>query len=276
MKKDSLLYDYIIKNFPYAIHLNHTCEYSDKEIKGAMRVLEADFKYFKDADRDFVIQSFACLIKSVNANKAYLEGWDENEFQKKGESWKQYHKMIPEFNRAMQSFKYETNSQLEHGEKIFPIKEVIFKGGKTEEKIVLTGPILAIIKAMFDSFYETLWDSQKDAMKRYSWELYEAYEKFMSEWQILNTEGGTLASQLIRNREENKKRTAINKYKNSTAYNIHLALKALAVSKSSAKIPAFHNRIIGKLLNEVNLFDYYGNSSNSEVRDLINLGNHRG
>ena len=272
MKKSRLLYDYIIKNFPYAIHLNPNCEYSDKEIKGAMSVLEADLKHFKDEDRDFIIKSFACLIWSIKANLTYFEGWTENEFQKKGESWRQYHKMIPEFNRAMQSFYYETNSQLDHGEKIFPICKVIFEGEKKEEKIVLSGPILAILKAMFDSFNETLLDSQKDAMKRYSWELYEAYERFMSEWQILNTEGETLANQLIKNREENKKRTAINKYKNSIAYNIHVTLKTLSKIKSSAKIPAFHNRIIGKLLNQVNLYDWFGNGANSEIKDLIHLG----
>lgn len=272
MNKPLTLYEFIALNFRYANHLNPSSEYSDKELEGATRILEADLNHFKEEDRDFVIQSFACLIRSIRANKSYLEGWNEEQFLKKGESWQQYHKMIPEFNRVMQSFYYDINSQLEHGEKIFPITEVIFKGDLTDEKIVLSGPILAIIQAMFDSFNMTMWDGQKEAMKKYSIELYEKYEEFMLQWEILNAEGGTIASQLIKNREEDRREAALNRYKYTIAYNVHLALKILAKSDSSASYPSLHKRIIGKLLNEVGLFEYLGYTTDKDIENFIKRG----
>ena len=270
MNKPSNLDEFIALNFRYANHWNPYSEYSDIELKAAKRVLEADLKHFKEEDRDFVIQSFACLIRSIRTNKTYLDGWDESQLQMKGESWRQYHRMIPEFNRVMQSFHYGTKAQLDHGENIFPITEVIFKGGK--DKIVLSGPILDIIKAMFNSFNGFMWDSRKESMKQYSRELYEAYEEFIMQWNIVNAEGGTIASQLVKNREESKKESALNRYKYTIAHNVHLALKGLVKSKSSANYPSLHKRIIGKLLEEVKLFEYLGYTTDKDIENFIKRG----
>lgn len=272
MNKPLSLDEFIALNFRYANHWNPNSEYSDKELEGATRILEADLKHFKEEDRDFVIQSFACLIRSIKANKKQLEKWDEKQFQKKGESWQHYDKMIPEFNRVMQSFYCGINGELDHGEKIFPITEIIFKGDLTDEKIVLSGPILAIIKAMFDSFNMTMWDGQKEAMKKYSKKLYEEYEEFMLQWQILTAEGGTIASQLVKNREEDRKESALNRYKYTIANNVHLALKRLVKSNSSASYPSLHKRIIGKLLHEVDLFEYLGYTTDKDIENFIKRG----
>lgn len=272
MNKPLSLYEFIVLNFPYAIHLNPNSEFSADELKMATRILEADKKSFNEDDLGLILMAFACLIRSIKASKKQLEKWDEKQFQKKGDSWKQYHKMIPEFNRVMQSFCYGINSQLAHGEKIFPITEVIFKGD-LKERIVLSGHILDIIRAMFVAFDKVYSKEDKEKMKQYSRDLYEEYEEFMLQWQVLNADGGTIASQLVKNRELSRKQTAINKYKYSIAYNVHIALKGLTKGKASTAIPALHKKIIGRLLNEVGLFDYYGNVSNSDVKDLILQGN---
>lgn len=267
MNKPLSLDEFIALNFRYANHWNPNSEYSDKELEGAKRILEADLKHFKEEDRDFVIQSFACLIRSIKANKKQLEKWDEKQFQKKGESWQQYHKMIPEFNRVMQSFCFGIN-----GEKIFPITEVIFKGDLTEEKIVLSGPILDIIRAMFMAFDKVYSKEDKEKMKQFSRDLYEEYEEFMLQWQVLNADGGTIASQLVKNREETRKESALNRYKYTIANNVHIALKRLVKSNSSASYPSLHKRIIGKLLNEVELFEYLGYTTDKDIENFIKRG----
>lgn len=266
------IHEFIALHFRYACHWNPSCEYSAFELEGARRIIEADMKHFNPSDKDFLIQSFACLLRSIIATKASFEEWDEGGFQRKGESWKLYHEMIPEFNRAMQCFYYGSKSQLEHGEKTFPITEVVFKGDLKDERIVLSGPVLGILKAMFDSFNRTMWDSQQVAMREYSFELYEKFQEFMMQWQILNADKGTLAKQLIKNREEESKETALNRYKYNIAYNVHLALKGLALRKTSASYPSLHKRIIGKLLQEVGLFNYLGYTTDKDIENFIKRG----
>ena len=270
MDKPLRIEEFIALKFRYACHWNTECKYSDIELKGARKILEADLKYFRDEDKDLVIQSFASLIKSINAIKKGYDKCNEKAFQRKGESWRQDHKMTAEFNRVMQCFRYGSYGKLEHGGNIFPITEVIFKGEKTEDKIVLSGPILEMLREMFISLSRVWSKGDEQKLEAYSAGLYRAYKKYMMEWMILNAEG--LSSQLIKNREEDKKETALNRYKYSIAYNVHLALKGLTKSKSSASYPSLHKRIIGKLLNEVELFEYLGYTTDKDIENFIKRG----
>ena len=105
--------------------------------------------------------------------------------KEKGKEWNEYHKMVFEFNRAMQSFTYKHEGTNSSWGKTFPIKKVIFKGPHKKQEITLSGNVLRYLEAMFVSFNDTYSESQKQKMKEFSMELYSAHEEFMMQWIIL-------------------------------------------------------------------------------------------
>lgn len=272
-KEKQKLWNFIVNKIPYAIHFNPNCEYSAEEYDKSKKLLELDLKAFKENEQKYMIQSFACLLRSINSYKQVFENWENKDFKEKGETWKQYHKMIPEFNRVMQSLVFKNyRGNLEVGGKLFPIQEIIFQGAETGDKIVLSGPILEIFRAMFKSFDDVISEEDKKRMKEFSNDLYKAWQEFMKEWSVL-TADGALAKQLRKNREETEIEKALARYKYTIAYNIHSALIRLVNRKSSAKYPSLNKRIIGKLLNEAGLFDYNGWVDDKNIENFIIRGN---
>ena len=277
-KEKQELWHFVVNKLPYATHMNPNCEYSQEEYEVAKEILEPDLIHFRENECINAIQAFACLIRSIKVNKEDLKKWKDGDFKEKGESWKQYHQMIPEFNRVMQSLVYENyKGQLENGQVLFPIKRIIFEGNspKDNEKAILEGPILGIVRAMFRAFDEVTSEQDKERMRNFSYELYSEYSIFMSEWNVVNSEEGTIGKSVKKNREETAIEGALKSYKYAISFHVHYSLNDLTKVKPSAKYPSLNKRIIGKLLNKVGLFDFNGNYStvfDKEIEYLIKMG----
>ena len=281
MKIDNELLTFILKNIPSALHMSPKWEYSDEDYKGARKVLKDDLRHFKEEDREFVTQSFACLIKSIMAYKQQLEDLNENSLQENGEAWKQYYEMIPELNRVLECFHYSVNTDSGTSGKIFPIKKIVFeggdkiqKGGKYEiEKIVLEGTIIGFVGKMFAALDRVYSKQDLERLREFSDELYNAYITYMTEFRILTSEDGTLGTRLTKVRKMTDKQRAITSYKHYIASNVHYSLNKLVQKKSPAKYPAINTRIIGKLLEEVSLDTYVPPFDNKKIANFISRGN---
>jgi len=270
-KEKQELWHFVVNKLPYATHMNPNCEYSEEEYEMAKEIIEPDFSQFKEQEHVLIIQTFACLIRSIKKSKLELDKWKERDFKEKGESWKQYHKMIPEFNRAMQSMVFENyKGRLKNGAMLFPVKRIIFEGDnpKDDEKVILEGPILNIIWAMFKGFDDVTSKEDQNRMKDFSYDLYDAYSKFMMEWAVANSEDATIGKSVKKNREETGKEGALKTIKYDISYTVHFALNGLTKEKSSAKYPSLNKRIIGKLLNKVDLFNFEGEYSTVFDKDI--------
>lgn len=240
------LWEFMRDNLPFAFYGNVNNEYSEEEYKSARNNLKPVLGYFQGIDEDLLSQSFACVIRHIKFVKnEYDQNYSKEFMQEKGRSWNQYHKMIFEFNRAMQSFTYSFEGETERWGKTFPIKEVIFKGQQDRQVIKLEGQVLEILQGLFKSFNSIYGKSDEKLMKDFSFDFYKAYHEFMMQWQIVNAPKGTIARRLVKAREVNDNETAFNKYRNQTAYYIHSFLKKNNSSKAS--IPEWHKKFIGEL-----------------------------
>ncbi len=268
------LWDFITKRLPYATMYNPECDYSPEEYKAAKAILEPDLSKFKENEHKKVIEAIACLLVSIKRGLSEFEKMNDEEFKQRGENWRQYHKMIPEFNRVMQSLVYDPYKGELAGKMLFPIRRIIFEGEypKDNEKAILEGPILEIIRAMFKAFDDVVSKQDQERLRNFSYDLYEAYTEFMMQWAVVSSEEGTLGSSVKEVREETIIDTALNKYKYTLAYNIHASLFKLSIHETSAKIPSLHKRIVGKILQEVKLFDYGGYIDDKQIENFIKRG----
>lgn len=274
MKSYVYLWEFIMNEFPFAFYGNSKNEYSNEEYNLAQNHLKPYLKYLNSVNKKLLFQTFACLIRSIKNIKSEFErNWTDKSFKEKGLSWNQYYKMIFEFNRVLQSFYYETyEGELEYYGKLFPIKKVIFKGAKKKQEIVLEGHILEILRGIFNSFNSVYGKTNTELMKDFSFSFYAAYQEFMMQWQILTAEEGTIAKQLIKNRQESSKVTAFNKYKYQSAYYIHLFLEKNS-TKEKAKYPAWHCRFIGEFFELLGFSSYLGYTDNKKIQNWIGRGN---
>lgn len=240
------LWEFMRDNLPFAFYGNTRNEYSDEEFQIAHSCLDPHSSKLNDIDIGLLTKGFACLIRSIKYVKNEYDTYYSIQIMKgKGEEWRQYHAMIFEFNRVLKCFSYGFEGEIARFGKTFQIKEVIFKGKKTDQKIILKGKILELLEAMFRSFNSVYSESDKQRMREFSSELYDAYQEFNKEWIILNAESGTFAKKLIQNREEKNKETAFNRYRNEIAFKVHTLFKKH--DNSSVKIPEWHKQFIGEL-----------------------------
>ena len=272
MRKQIELWQYITKNFPYANHVNGNCEYSEEEYNMAKKLLDQVSGKLKKEDNHFIIQSFACLIRSINTNISGFNETDSKYFKEKGEMFKQYHKMIHDFEQVIFNSSLVDNYKSDKNDSFFPIKEVVFKGPKTKDKIILKGPILDIIKKMLIAISDTISEEDKKRMKDFSSSLYNAYENYWFNYKLLNTDESNLAKKVVRSREETKLEIALNQYKYQTAFNIHCFLKNNS-ARTSTKVPAWHCNFIGLLFSDLGLSDYVDYTDNKTIRNWIEWGN---
>jgi hypothetical protein len=240
------LWNFIKDNLAFAFYGNTGAEYSNEEYGRAKESLKPYLSKIQGLNEDLLNQSFACVIRHIKYVKNdYDKTWTAESMKAKGKKWSQYHTMIFEFNRVLQSFRYRFDGELESWGKTFPIQKVIFKGAKKKQSIELEGDILEILGGIFDSFNSLYSKTGEEMMRNFSRDFYEAYIEFQGQWNILNAEEGTLARQLIKNREESSPETAFNGYRNKTAFYIHSFIKRH--DKSTKKIPEWHKKFIGDL-----------------------------
>jgi hypothetical protein len=263
----------MMDEIPFAFYGNANNEYSQEEFQLAQSHLQPYLKNFNAFDERFLFQGFACLIRSIKYVKNYYENnWTDSSFQDKGTSWNQYHKMILNLNRVVQSFTYNYDGKLGSWGETFPIKKVIFKGAKKGQEISLEGNVLNILSGIFKSFNSVHGKTNEQAMKSFSFDFYEAYQEFMKEWLTINAEEGTIAKGIIKAREESSKKIAFNKYKYHLAYNIHFFLSKHS-PKEKAKYPSWHCRFIGQFFELLGFFTYLGYTDNKKVQNWIERGN---
>jgi hypothetical protein len=273
MQQLSNLRDFIRSQFQFAIHLNPEFKFSEEDLLAAKSILGEDIEFLRPDSRELLAQSFACLIASVKAYKSLLWDWDERSFLGKGQSWRDYHSMIADICRVLHSFSYGEGQELEFGGQTFEITEVIFKGERKNDSIKISGPILSLIRAMFDSFNSVCLSNNSSLMKSYSEDLYEEYELFKMQKSFLAPEKETFSGYLVEMREAKRLDQAKNNYRNTVAFQVHMAIKAQSELQSDAAIPAYHKRIIGRLLEEVGMIEYFGHHSDSQVANFIVRGN---
>ena len=272
MKKINIeLHEILTKYFPFVYAYKESI---DKEINEAEAFLKPYLNQIKGIKEELFIQVIACLIKNIRENKKQLdERFTKETFKSKGKSFKKYHKMIYEFNRVMQSFYNNTEAELEAGGKIFPIKKIRFEGLNKDQLIELEGEeILSFISTMFLAWNNTYGKEDLERMKDYSFELHESYQKFSMQWQILNSEKGTLATTLVNTLQEENIETAWNKYKFKIAYCLSEFMKAHFKKISNAEFPASISMFIGMFFTFLNIDSWELYLDNKKISNYIKRG----
>ena len=266
------LWSFMRDNLPFALYGNVNNEYSKEEYHLAEEIIMTYLKKFKRVNEKLLIESIACLLKHIKYVRDSYDTIMTTEYMKeKGKFWNEYHKMIFEFNRVIESFNLNPESNYSSLGKIFPVEKIIFKGNRKGQEITLSGHVLTYLKAMFNSFNSVYTEGQKEKMKEFSFQLHSAHEEFISEWLILNAEEGTLAKDLINNREESNKETAFNRYKHKTAFYIHQFLKKNS-SNTKAVCPAWHCKLIGTIYSHLDMVEYLDYTDNKKIQNWIERG----
>ena len=272
MQKDTILLEFIVTKFKYALFFNLDCEYSDNEYSIAKKLLKPDLRHFKKNEEELVIQAFACLFRSINNNLEILDKTKEADIKTNSESWQQHYDKTIELNRVIESFTYKT--RLDMGKilgKTFPIEKVIFQGSLDEDKIVIEGTSLELIRQLFISLHGMKTQEEKQGMNDFSHNLYNTFEEYRFHFNCLLAAEDTIASQAIKISTSKDKKKVIKIFKYSIAFNLHSSLKGLLNIKSTAKYPSIHKKIIGKILNEFKLFEFKEGYSAAFDKDMENF-----
>lgn len=265
-----ILWQFLIKNFAYALNANPEAEFSEEEYNIAKEALQADLKNFKKDEQEMVIQSLACLVKSLKCHKYAIEGYKDSSLEEKAKSYKQYHKMILELHKVINSLAY--GEFITKEQSYFNVTKITFEGAKQKEKIVLKGEILEIIKDVFQPFLDLQTKESKQKMKEFSRSYYQAYEEYYKELVILTAEEAPLAKRRKKILEEDSKQDLIAITKKDAAFYCHIFFKNKSIKQTDG-VPSWHTRIIAKLFNKVGLIEYLGDSEGEDVDTLKTINN---
>lgn len=262
-KRPKELHEFIRNNFPYATLINPYNEYSEEEYKAAKNIISKEEKHFKRDQIELVIQSFACLLNSVKKHIEQTSAIDEKILEDYGNENEEYHRMILNFNKVVQSFYYNFEGNLENEGKIFPIKQVIFKGSHTGESITFEGKILKEIFEPMYIFFDEIYSKQaKEEIKKIRLnplhfsaliELLDAYEEYHSLLSFLIVNPDKTKHSLRKKFEETEKNNILDRIKIDVAKSSYGFLEKLNENGSSWKC-----NIIGLILEALDLFKYSG------------------